>query len=306
VVSIRTIGGWNCLFVRVPSLRELQPTLNNPRSVQQLSNMTNTLGQQQMMAPDITSNQPAFPSDQAAILQDLARNGAADEANMYGYADMGSSMQSNGADPSQEYLFSDAYPTAGLSNSYQDMDDHSALLGTLVAFEHPPTNDPRASVSNDHFASLLQAAGVTLEGEEIAQTEGGQEQGNAAQPGQSSTYGFFKRTFDLEPRSKRKRMARGFGEDMGAEKENGRSYGLISNKRRKRTPSPEDPDQLAREHEIWGPESPEAGEDDEDSDVPDDSFQQTPVSTAKARALGVHSAAALFRRPSKASKKYTR
>jgi hypothetical protein len=306
VVSIRTIGGWNCLFVRVPSLRELQPTLNNPRSVQQVSNMTNTLGQQQMMAPDITSNQPAFPSDQAAILQDLARNGAADEANMYGYADMGSSMQSNGADPSQEYLFSDAYPTAGLSNSYQDMDDHSTLLGTLVAFEHPPTNDPRASVSNDHFASLLQAAGVTLEGEEIAQTEGGQEQGNAAQPGQSSTYGFFKRTFDLEPRPKHKRMARGFGEDMGAEKENGRSYGLISNKRRKRTPSPEDPDQLAREHEIWGPESPEAGEDDEDSDVPDDSFQQTPVSTAKARALGVHSAAALFRRPSKASKKYTR
>ena len=285
-----------------------RPKVTQPKTSNRaiLSNMTNTLGQQQMMASDITSDQPAFPSDQAAILQDLARNGAADEASMYGFADMGSNMQSNGAGPSQEYSFSDAYPAAGLSNSYQDMDDHSALLGNLVAFEHPPANDSRASVCNDHFASLLQAAGVTVEGGEIAQAEGGQEQGTTARSRQSSTYGFFKTSFDTRPTPKRKRTARGLSSgEVGAE-DHEHSYGLISNKRRKRTTSPEDPEQLAREREIWGPESPEADDDEADSDVPDDSFQQSPVSTAKARALGVHSAAALFRRPSKASKKYTR
>jgi len=252
-----------------------------------------------VMAPDI-------PPDQAAILQDLARNGAADEASMYAYADMGSNMQSNGAGPSQEFSFSDTYPTAGLSNSYQEMEDHSALLGNLVAFEHPSANDSRTSVSNDHFASLLQAANVIVEGGENAQTEGGQERSTAAPSGQSSTYGFFNSTFDsATPHGKR--TARGLSNgEAGAEPEDGCSYGLISNKRRKRTPSPEDPEQLAREREIWGPESTEADDDGEDSEVPDDSFQQSPVTTARARALGVHSAAALFRRPSKASKKYTR
>lgn len=37
-----------------------------------------------------------FPAEQAAILRDLARNGAADEASVYGYADVGSNGQSNG------------------------------------------------------------------------------------------------------------------------------------------------------------------------------------------------------------------
>lgn len=260
-------------------------------------------GQQQMMAPDITSNQSDFPSDQAAILQDLARNGAADEASMYGYAEMGSNIQSNGADPSQEFYFTDAYPTTGLSSSYQDMAESTALLGSLAAFEHPPSTDERTPVSNDHFASLLRAA-ETAVGAEIAQAEG--EQDNAGQSGEPDTYDFFRRTFDPEPRPKRKRTARGANRDeVDAEQEDGRSYGLVSNKRRKRTPSPEDPDQLAREREIWGPETPEAEEDNEGS-IPDDSFPQNPMSTAEARSHGVHSAAALFRRPSKASKKYTR
>jgi hypothetical protein len=266
--------------------------------------MTNTPGQQQMMAPDITSNHSDFPSDQAAILRDLARNGAADEASMYGFTDMGSNMQSNGANPSQEYSFSDTYPTTGLSTSYQDMDDSAALLGSLAAFEHPPSNDAPTSVSNDHFASLLRAA-ETAEGAEIARTEGSHEEDNAAQTGQSDAYGFFKRTFDPEPRPKRKRTARGRNCEVDAEQEDGRSYGLVSNKRRKKSPPPEDPDLLAREREIWGPESPE-GEEDNTVSAPEDSFQQPQVSTTAARALGVHSAAALFRRPSKASKKYTR
>jgi hypothetical protein len=266
--------------------------------------MTNTFGQRKMMAPDITSNHSDFPSDQAAILRDLARNGAADEASMYGYTDMGSNMQSNGADPSLEYSFSDAYPTTGLSNSYQDMDDSAALLGSLAAFEHPPSNNARTSVSNDHFASLLRAA-ETAGGVEIAQAEGSHEQDSTAQSGQSDTYGFFKRTFEPDARPKRKRTARGRNSEIDAEQEEAQSYGLVSNKRRKKSLPPDDPDQLAREREIWGPESPE---DEQDNDVssPEEIVQQPQISTATARALGVHSAAALFRRPSKASKKYTR
>jgi hypothetical protein len=270
-----------------------------------LSNKANTpLGQQQIMAPDITSNPSDFPSDQAAILRDLARNGAADEASIYGYPEMGSNMQSNGANPSQEYSFSDAYPIAGLSNSYHDMDDPTALLESLAAFEHPPTNDARTSVSNDHFASLLQAA-ATAEGAEIAQTEGAPEQHNAGQTGPSDDYGFFKRSFAPEPRPKRTCKARDLdGNEVDAGENDGRSYGLISNKRRNKTPPPEDPDQLAREREIWGTEDED--EADNDVSIPEDSFQQTPLSTAEARALGVHSAAALFRRASKASTKYAR
>jgi hypothetical protein len=253
------------------------------------------------MATDISNHQSDFPSDQAAILQDLARNGAADEANMYGYADMGSNIQSNGANPSQEYSFSDAYPIAGLANSFQDIEDPTALLESLAGFDHVPSgNDARASVSNDHFASLLQAA-ATAGGEEIAHREGAREQENAVQTSQSNTYGFFRRTFPPESRSKRKHNARELDGHEDDTEEDGRSYGLISSKRRKKTPPPEDEDQLAREREIWGPEE----EDEEDVSVPDDSFQQATIATADARAVGVHSAAALFRRPSTASKKYT-
>ena len=259
------------------------------------------------MATDISNHQSDFPSDQAAILQDLARNGAADEANMYGYADMGSNIQSNGANPSQEYSFSDAYPIAGLPNSYQDMDDGTALLESLAAFEHPCTNDARTSVSNsnDHFASLLQAA-ATAEGAEIAHAEASSEQHNAGHIEVADDYGFFKRTFPPEPRTKRNRRGRDIeGIEPSAESEDGCGYGLVPNKRRNKTRSPESPGQLAREREIWGPEEDEDKTDNEVS-VADDTFQQTPLSTAEARALGVHSAAALFRRASKASEKYAR
>jgi hypothetical protein len=284
---------------------EAEAKVTQPKPTPKASNLEQTkqtqLAQQQMMATDISNNQSDFPSDQAAILRDLARNGAADEANMYGYVDMGSNIQSNGANPSQDYSFSDAHPITGLSNSFQDIEDPAALLESLAGFDHLPSgNDARTSVSNDHFASLLQAA-ATAGGEEIAQAEGAHEQVNAGQAAQSDAYGFFKRTFAPEPRSRRKRKASELDESEVHEEEDGCSYGLISNKRRKKTPSPEDEDQLAREREIWGPE-----EEEDDVSIPDDSFQQAPIATAEARAVGVHSAAALFRRPSTASKKYTR
>jgi hypothetical protein len=62
-------------------------------------------------------------------------------------------------------------------------------------------------------------------------------------------------------------------------------------------------DRLAREREIWGPDE---DDDEVESEPTLFDYQQTSTVTANARAVGVHSAAALFRRPSKESKKYTR
>jgi hypothetical protein len=61
--------------------------------------------------------------------------------------------------------------------------------------------------------------------------------------------------------------------------------------------------QQAKEREIWGTEE----YDEYDYDDNASRYEGTPgVSSVDARAMGVHSAAALFRRPSERSKKYTR
>jgi hypothetical protein len=231
-----------------------------------------------------------FATDQAASLRDLARNGAADEAPIYSYADMGSNEQLNGAQPRlHDCLFSDAYSIAGLSNSFRDLEeeDPAALLETLASFEHPVvSNEERSNVSNDHFASLLQA--VATAGEGTAQTDLLQTRESSG-PSTSDTYGFFNRPFPVETRFKRKRN------DVGD-----RGFGFVSPSKRRKTTLPDDEEELAREREIWGPPS------DDDDVSTKCSVQHSPVATADARAVGVHSAAALFRRPSAASKKYTR
>jgi hypothetical protein len=241
------------------------------------------------------NNQEDFTSDQTAILRDLARDGTADEANMYGYTDANaqSNGESSGANPSMDFIFSDAYPSTGLSNSFQDMEDPAALLESLASFEHPPPgNEGLTPVSNDHFASLLQAAAATAGGQEAAQKD-------HTQPGRNTTprrieqYGFLQKSPPKENRSKRRR-----------DEDSGRTFGFITTarsiKRQKQSVQDEDEEQLAKEREIWGPE---------DNDEPDESaifeYQHSPTATADARAVGVHSAAALFRRPSTASKKYT-
>ena len=233
-----------------------------------------------------------FSTDQAS-LRDLARNGVADEAPIYGYADMASNGQPNGAQPNHhDYLFSDAYPIAGLSNSFRDLEeaDPAALLESLASFEHPVvSNEERTNESNDHFASLLQA--VATAGEETAQTDLLQTRESSG-PSTSDTYGFFNRSFPTETCSKRKRNDR---------EESDHGFGFVSpSKRRKKTTPPDDEEELAREREIWGPPS------DEEDVSTTYSVQHSPITTADLRAVGVHSAAALFRRPSAASKKYTR
>src|SRR5271169_5056324 len=63
-------------------------------------------------------------------------------------------------------------PRIGLLQSQQDLDltDPAALLESLANFEHPPVSNTQ--ISNDHFASLLQAA-ATAGGQEAAQIDRG-------------------------------------------------------------------------------------------------------------------------------------
>jgi hypothetical protein len=191
--------------------------------------------------------------EQAAILRDIARDGATDE---YGYG--------NGQP---------------MSHSYQDLDDPSALLGSIATYEHPE-NEGSTATSHDHFASLLQAA-TTATQAEAAQTGHGQNGGSADQSMVSDQFGF-----PIPPTgTKRKRGG-----------ENDYPKFVKSKPRKKSTGSEEEE---LRTREIWGPEE------DEEDEPTESEYQQSPAVTANARAVGVHSAAALFRRPSSASKKYT-
>lgn len=176
-----------------------------------------------------------------------------------------------------DFTFSDTYYFTGLSSSYPDLDDPAALLESLANFEHPASSNDTTANNSNQFASLLQAA-ATANGEEAAQNGRGKSVSVAASiiSGQPSA-----------AKTKRKRSSQ---DDHAAS---------VPAKRHR--PSARDEQaQLESEREIWGPDEPD-GEDF----PPRFEYEQSPNVVANARAVGVHSAAALFRRPSTASKKYT-
>lgn len=241
-------------------------------------------------------------TDQAStILQDLP-NGTPDN-----YGADGRTEDLNGADSNLDYLFEDdeddTYLIAGLETSFQEeLVDPAALLESLANYEPPrsPVVGSRAPAvpnDHDHFESLLQAA-ATAEGVEAAEDDRSQVGDSSALSYQSDAYGYFKRSFDpFESNNKRKR-----NEQDEANQSDGESPMLVrdASKRCKKV-SGEDSDQLALEQELWGAE-----EGDDEGSMSASERPISPVQTADARAVGLHSATALFRRPSTASKKYTR
>jgi hypothetical protein len=92
----------------------------------------------------------------------------------------------------------------------------------------------------------------------------------------SDTHDFFKNTFHHEGPSNRKRN---------------RTVAKLENE-----------DQAALLKDIFGKD--DEGEEKEDEEAKENGVLELPITTAVARAIGVHSAVALFRRPT--SKKYTR
>ncbi|KAF4626995.1 hypothetical protein G7Y89_g11166 [Cudoniella acicularis] len=239
-----------------------------------------------MMANVVSTNSSEFTTDQAAILRDLA---------LHGYSDARSDRsndQSNGEE--QPTSFEDMEET-------EDMEDSAALLGSLAGFAHVPGNsdDHAASVSNDHFASLLEAA-ATAGGEEAAR------QGHAQRPQSpllsrgNGAIAFF------NSGSKRKRN----GEDEATPRNEKRSkrLGFIKPTRKQQQQEERlaaEEQQDAFEREIWGPELPD-GESNDDWDAEKSQWVRPRNAAKNARALGVQSAAALFRKPSAASRKYAR
>ncbi len=249
-----------------------------------------------------------FDPEQAAMLQDLARNGAP-EAQMYGYPEVGPNgghlngysdsashdMHSNGAPPLTGLADYAActYPDVGLLQSQQDMslDDPAALLESLANFEHPPSSS-NLPISNDHFASLLQAA-ATAGGEEAARVDLGRTR-NSTRRSRATEEPHATPNQAHEVRLRRR---------LNDKPNPPGSHGFVTRgtKRKIALDKTDEEEQLRREHEIWGPEEPE--EDDPFDQEPQ--YEHSLIATSEARAAGVHSAAALFRRPSSASKKYT-
>ncbi|CAL3965136.1 unnamed protein product [Diplocarpon coronariae] len=226
---------------------------------------------------------------QAALLQDLARD-----------RDATSIGEDNG---DFDYLFesdgeTEAYPVPGLEDSsttgHLGLDDPAALPESFANFPLPLLSpvETRTISINDQFESLLKAAATA--GEQDAGWDCSQVGESFMRFEQSETYNIYKTTFGAPHASqvehqKRKRDVE--DPEKLAEPDKGP-------KRRKKT-TQEDIDQLARERAIWGPED---GEQQEDSMID----QHLPVSDTGVRAADLHSATALFRRPSAASKKYTR
>jgi hypothetical protein len=254
------------------------------------------------------SHHEDFDPEQAAMLQDLARNGAP-EAQMYGYPEVGANgghlngypdnasndMPSNGVLPVAGLAnYPDStYTEAGLLQNQQDLDldDPAALLESLASFEHPPASS-NAQISNDHFASLLQAA-ATAGGEEAARVDLGKTRRSTRQL--RATEELVTRQKDTHEVLPRRRL-----NDKPNSPE---SHGFVTRgtKRRRVLEDTDEEEQLKREREIWGPEEPE----EENPFDQEPQYGHSPIATSEARAAGVHSAAALFRRPSSASKKYT-
>ncbi|PQE03879.1 hypothetical protein CJF30_00006569 [Rutstroemia sp. NJR-2017a BBW] len=183
----------------------------------------------------------------------------------------------------------------GISN-YDDLDDPIALLESLTRYNSsslPPPVSP-----NDQFASLLQAA-ESAGGEDARRSQ--TPLNNNSNPSSTPI-----RTASPKKSSKRRR-------DDSPEPE--QFFGFIhskqANPRKRRKPTEEEEEAEARERAIWGDE-PSDAEDDEDGSernngsADDEDTRKPRAHSLDPRGAGVHSAAALFRRPGPNAKKYTR
>lgn len=266
-----------------------------------------------------------FSVDQEALLNDLTRNGALDQDHMFGDAGMGA--DANGFAPYQDFNYTDTYPDARLANGFQDLADSATLLESLsdlgqhLDFLNDPYYDYNSinenSVSDDGFAGLLESAATAVGGDA---TRVGQEQIQAALVALPSspadgcfghdnvqatsvtlprppTDGFFKRSFLPELRSKRQQSADSSGQST--------DDGEKGSKNRKKLSEEE----LASERDLWGSDDDSDDQNyEEEKETESEDAQpasEPSLSNADLKQAGVKSATALFKRPSKASRKYS-
>lgn len=208
-------------------------------------------------------------------------------------------------------------PSAPL-HEHDDVDPVT-LLEALSTFDPTPMNnranirtgsqdgqrhDPQShQFSNDHFASLLQAAETAGQSQENDIRMDNRKRNTKAQiaarwGGSPSSATAFRPPIPRTHGEKRKQSP-----NAAQLPDQAPASGFIKPGTRRKKTKEVDPDQLAREREIWGSASESEDADDGSAETHRSGPQ---VSTSDARAAGVHSAAALFRRPTPASKKYTR
>lgn len=182
-------------------------------------------------------------------------------------------------DPSQGHNPNNTYPEPD-SNDFQN------------GRHHQQTNQ----FENDHFASLLQAAATAGQNQENDHCSHYGTHSRDSQPLQDwNTHSL---NGQQQPRSQSQRRKHSEISHAASSPQNTEPSSLWNRPtRRKFTDA--DNAALVSERAIWGPES-DHSENDESSQ------SYTPLSPSSARAAGVHSAAALFRKPTPASKKYTR
>jgi hypothetical protein len=177
-----------------------------------------------------------------------------------------------------------------IGDHFDDMDS-AALLESLANFEPQPTHEtpaPANANENHSFERLLEAA-ATAGGQEA------QENGVETQPSSQVDTAVSRSNSRIDtPQSERtssKRKRTGEPKQATPRQRPGK---------KQKTFETEHEALKAKEREIWGTEEYEEGDYDENHAR----YERTPG--LKPRAMGVHSAAALFRRPSEKSRKYTR
>jgi len=162
--------------------------------------------------------------------------------------------------------------------------DSAALLESLANFEPQPTHEAIAPANpneGNSFERLLEAAATA--GDQEAEEDVFEEQPSVSDNATSSP----NPSQGQQPSPKRKRT--------GGPKETSKRPG-----KRQKVFEAEYEARQAKEREIWGTEESEQG----DYDEKDPRYGH--ISGLNPRSMGVHSAAALFRRPSEKSRKYAR
>lgn len=175
-----------------------------------------------------------------------------------------------------------------LNSAYSEPDSNCLQNG----HHHQQTNQ----FENHHFASLLQAAataGQSQENDRRSHYETHSRDSRSLQEWNTHSLNGQQQPRNQPQRRKHSEISHDASSAPNTEPSS------LWNRSTRRKLTDADNAALARERAIWGPES-------DHSENEESSQSYTPLSPSSARTAGVHSAAALFRKPTPASKKYTR
>ncbi|KAG0646953.1 hypothetical protein D0Z07_6346 [Hyphodiscus hymeniophilus] len=171
-------------------------------------------------------------------------------------------------------------------NTYEDLDT-AVLLQSLADFEHPTSHSEQYNpdpplATKDH--DTLQAGAKN--------DEAGAAQSRGKKQSKASIFAP-PLVGSLKPTKRKRRVESDDEEEIDV------GFVYMPKTKKKKRRKQDDADEVAKGRNIWGP----AYDEDDEGETPK---RRNQISGLDARAAGVQSAAALFRKPSAASQKYTR